>query len=413
MNAPSHYSRSKAKIATYLLLIVNCLSPMAAIVIAPSLPLMQAHYSDVPNVEFLVPMALTIPGLLVALLSPLVGMLADHVGRKRLLVASIVGYGIFGVMPLFLDSLYTIIASRIALGCVEAVVVTISTTLIGDYYSGAARQKYLALQTTFASASAILFFLIGGALGEFGWRMPYIVYALPLLLAVISHVLLWEPKRVDLADGDQQADGAPQALRLKLMVFICTITAIGAVAFMVLQIQMAFLLGSVNVSSPTISGMIASACSVMIVLGTLSVHLLSRIGLRTSHYLGLAFGLIALSFLLIPGVRGWEGMLAVALVNGLGCGILLPTLAIWNMRELPWQHRGLGTGMWYGSYCLGVFVSPLLVVAISQQTGNLQTTIAGIGWMLVPIALAAFAVSLIRRSRRRAPSVMAANLEDA
>lgn len=414
MNSPYMARKSKAALATYLLLLVNCLSPMAAIVIAPSLPQMQAHFASVPNVEFLVPVALTIPGLLVALLSPLVGVLADRFGRKRLLVGAIIGYGVLGTLPVFLQSLYGIIASRVALGCVEAVIVTISTMLIGDYYSGAQRQKYLALQTTFASASAILFFMIGGMLGELGWRAPFVIYAVPLLLAICAQTLLWEPQAMELARAEEDSREGPQAFRPYLLLGICLVTFIGAVAFMVLQIQMAYLLLGIGEPSPKTAGMIASACSVMIVLGTLSVHVLSRLGLRTPHSLMLAFGLIAASFLLIPGVHDSAGMLKVALVNGLGCGLLLPTLAIWNMKELPWFRRGLGTGMWYGSYCLGMFLSPILVVAVGKFSGSLPTTIGWLGVCLLPVVVTSFVACLIRRKRKCCVvRVVARNLEDA
>ncbi|AYN97009.1 MFS transporter [Pseudomonas sp. LTJR-52] len=412
MNAPRLLSPPKATIATYLLLLINCLSPMAAIVVAPSLPQMQAHFANVPNVEFLVPISLTIPGLLVALLSPGVGILADRLGRKRLLICAMAGYGILGVLPLFLDSLYAIIASRVGLGCVEAVVVTISTTLIGDYYSGALRQKYLALQTTFASCSAILFFMIGGALGELGWRMPYIVYLVSLLLVVLGHYLLWEPRRDNLARDEEESSSGPRVFRPGLLAMICMITFIGAVAFMVLQIQMAYLLDTVGENSPQTAGMIASACSVMIVLGTLSVHLLFRLKLRIPHCLALSFGLIGFSFFMIPFAHNWQGMLAASLVNGLGCGLMLPTLAIWNMRELPWQRRGMGTGMWYGSYCLGMFFSPILVVAVSKHTGGVVATVGLGGWVLLPLAAVALGCALASRRSHKMP-IVTRNLEKA
>lgn len=412
MNAPISVTQSKATLATYLLLLINCLSPMAAIVIAPSLPQMQAHFAAVPNVEFLIPVALTIPGLLVALLSPVVGILADRYGRKKLLVGSIVGYGIFGLLPMFLDSLYAIIVSRIALGCVESVVVTISTMLIGDYYRGAQRQKYLALQTTFASSSAILFFMVGGALGEIGWRMPYVVYAVPLLLAGMSKIMLWEPKVANMATDEEQTQDTV-SFRPLLLLGICAVTFVGAVMFMILQIQMAFLLGGIGVNSPQTAGMVASACSVMIVIGTLSVHFLSRLGLRTPHCLALAFGLIGVSFLFIPGINSWQGILIVALINGLGCGLMLPTLAIWNMRELPWQRRGFGTGMWYGSYCLGMFFSPILVVMVAKVSGSLTTTIGWAGWLCISVMLLALGTSLIKCRALRNVHMTDANLKDA
>uniref|UniRef100_UPI00258386A8 MFS transporter n=1 Tax=Pseudomonas sp. TaxID=306 RepID=UPI00258386A8 len=281
----------------------------------------------------------------------------------------------------------------------------------GDYYSGAQRQKYLALQTTFASSSAILFFMVGGALGEIGWRAPYVVYAVPLLLALVSKALLWEPKAAAMADAEER--GPLVSFRPLVLLGICVVTFIGAVMFMILQIQMAYLLGDIGEHSPQTAGLVASACSVMIVLGTLSVHMLARLGLRIPHCLALAFGLIAASFIAIPAMHTWQGIMAVALVNGLGCGLMLPTLAIWNMRELPWQRRGLGTGMWYGSYCLGMFFSPLLVVAVSKSSGSLATTVSWAGGLCVLVVLAALGAGLVKRRAQRDLQLAAVNLEDA
>ena len=77
----SDASTASARIArpihAYLLLLSGCMSVLAAVLIAPILPKMQAHFATVPRVEFLVPVAPTAPGLVIALLSLLVGALTD------------------------------------------------------------------------------------------------------------------------------------------------------------------------------------------------------------------------------------------------------------------------------------------------------------------------------------------------
>ena len=42
---------------------------------------------------------------------------------------------------------------------------TCCTTLIADYFSGTERDRWLGMQTVFASLSATVFFALGGALG--------------------------------------------------------------------------------------------------------------------------------------------------------------------------------------------------------------------------------------------------------
>ncbi|MFD0567512.1 hypothetical protein ACFQ2M_40285 [Kitasatospora saccharophila] len=49
---------------------------------------------------------------------------------------------------------------------------TCCTTLIGDYWNGKQREKYLALQAICSAVSATAFFALGGAAGSAGWRAP-------------------------------------------------------------------------------------------------------------------------------------------------------------------------------------------------------------------------------------------------
>ena len=52
----------------------------------------------------------------------------------------------------------------------------------------------MSLQTTVAASSAFLLNMAGGAIAEHGWRAPYAVFAISLLLAPLMAVFLWEPR---------------------------------------------------------------------------------------------------------------------------------------------------------------------------------------------------------------------------
>ena len=60
---------------------------------------------------------------------------------------------------------------------------TVSTTLISDYFKGHAREQWLASQTAVASVSALALITIGGLLGSaYGWRGPFGVYLFSAIL---------------------------------------------------------------------------------------------------------------------------------------------------------------------------------------------------------------------------------------
>lgn len=326
MIQPSGATTAKARpIHAYLLLLAGCMSVLAAVLIAPNLPRMQAHFVQVPRVEFLVPIALTAPALVIALLSLFVGAIADRIGRKRLLVWGLVLYAAFGMAPMWLDSLHVILATRIGVGFTEALIMTCCTALIGDYFEGLQRERYLALNTTFASTSAVIFIAVGGALGEFGWRVPFAVYAISLMLVPAALLLLWEPERKSAAAGPHGLEaGAPAGSELSTarLVLVCAVTVVGAVAFMAVQVHIGYLLEAVGVTSPKTVGLVAAAGQLAVVTGSLLFRLLLRAGLGTSGRLAASFGLIGAGFITVGSAGSFAGVTTGALITGLGGGIL-------------------------------------------------------------------------------------------
>ena len=208
-----------------ILLVTSGLTVLVTAILGPSLPAMQAHFKDVPGADYLVPLTMTAPMLMMAGLSIFVGELADRLGRKRLLVGATALYAVVGTAPMYLDSLTAIIASRFALGVMEAVLMTISTTMIGDYYDGAKRERFMSLQTTVSATSAFLLNTLGGAIAEHGWRAPYAVFAISLLLAPLMAIYLWEPRSRASMTAAQFAEDT-LSFRPKLLGFICALAVL-------------------------------------------------------------------------------------------------------------------------------------------------------------------------------------------
>src|SRR5450631_3965944 len=71
-----------------ILLATSATAVMVIALAGPTLPAMQRHFVSVPNVEFLVPSAMAAPQIMMALLCIVAGIVADQVGRKKLLVSA-------------------------------------------------------------------------------------------------------------------------------------------------------------------------------------------------------------------------------------------------------------------------------------------------------------------------------------
>ena len=375
------------------LLLPITLTTMAIVLLAPVLPQLMAEFSGVEGHEYLVPMVLTLPSLCVALLCPFAGILGDYFGRRRLLLASFVLYTVVGVAPVFLTDLTHILISRVGVGIAEALIYVLSTTMIGDYYTGAARDRWLAGQTAFASVSALVFFNVGGVLGEAGWRVPFWVYGSAMVMFALVLKYTWEPSGEPAGDKAQAVETAPHNLSWAgfpwaKMAGIALVTIYGSVFFYTVQIQTSAGLTELGVSSAARIGFLTSLASVGVPLGTFIYSRIGRIGVV--RLLLAEFGLLALGFLLMGRTGSVSGFLAGCFINQLGAGMLLPTLLVWSMSILPFEVRGRGTGFWQSAFALGQWLSPLAVTFFALRMGGLMKSFE----MLAYLAAAGFALVL-------------------
>ena len=354
------------------LLLPITLSTMAIVLLAPILPGLLGEFAAVPGHDYWVPMILTVPALCVALFSPVAGVLGDWFGRRRLLIKALIVYAMVGIAPVFLTGLVPIIISRIGVGVAEALIMVLTTTMIGDYFEGAQRDRWLAGQTAAASLSALVFFNLGGQLGRLGWRAPFWVYGIALIMLALVLAFTWEPSD---ADPGEEADHAPHhgawtGFPWAGMAGIIAITIYGSVLFYTVQIQAGRGLAALGMTDPGEIGFATSIASIGVPLGTL---VYARIGrMRVIRLLLIEFALLTAGFALMARAGQVSPFLIGCFINQFGAGLLLPTLLVWAMDGLQFDIRARAAGMWTGAFTLGQFLCPIVVTYSSDHAGGLS-----------------------------------------
>jgi MFS family permease len=299
--------------------------------------------------------------------------------KKKLLLASLGAYGVLGLAPLALHGLPAIIATRAGLGIVEGLVLTCSTALIGDLYAAEQRSGYLSLQTSISSVAAVMFAVLGGALGEFGWRAPFFVYAIAFLFVPAIWWIVPDRQTVLSPESVSAVAAVPEAAeddRLPWAAFsiVCGITFVLSLCFYIPQIQTPFLLNGIGVHAPGSVGMVAGLANAAVVVGTLFFAVVKRVGMRwiapicfVCEAAGLA--IMSQSTAMVPLCTG-------IVLASFGAGLGLPTFLTAAMRLLPARKRGIGIGIWESSFWMGQFLSPVLIVPMTLITGTLPHAIA-------------------------------------
>ncbi|WP_179296952.1 MFS transporter [Burkholderia ubonensis] len=365
-----------------LLLVGSCLPILGAVLIAPLLPQMALHFASVVHADVLVPLVLTTPALMVGLLGPFAGLVVDKFGRKTPLMVALLCYSALGTAPLWIDNLYGVLASRLGLGVAEAVIITCCTALIGDYYADESRARMLAWQTMTGSLCAAVFFFVGGLVGELGWRVPFWLYLGGILMVPCASAALWEPIRVETRHRGGTTHIA--AFPWQRHAWLYVLSWCGGVSLFIVAVQLGFLLSSMGVRAPGMIGAAIGTSHAAVFAGAICSRWLGRLGpLRT---LCIAFALAGGSLLALSVASSYPQVVIAVLLNGLGAGLMIPTLVAWALSGLPPELRGRGSGGFMASIYFGEFMSPLVVAGVAAVVGGLMGAIKVLGLVLLVLA---------------------------
>jgi MFS family permease len=361
------------------LLVTSTLTVMSGATIAPSLPAMQTYFSGVENATFWVKLILTVPALFIVIGAPIAGVIIDRLGRKPLLIVSVILYGLAGSSGFVLNSLTGLLIGRALLGLAVAGVMTSVTTLIADYYPGQARANFMGLQAAFMGFGGVLFLSGGGFLADLNWRLPFLIYLFAFVILPFIVLSLFEPSRTviktpTLADG-RQVSAVP--LPLKLLTLIYGVACLMQVIFYLIPVQLPFYLKSLTNATASQSGL---AIAFSTLFSAFASMMYGRVKARLSfvNIVSLSFGLTALGYGIIGVAGSYEQVLIGLSVGGLGLGLLMPNLMVWLSAETSDAIRGRALGGLTTFLFLGQFLSPIVSQPVSQQVGlGMTYTLAG------------------------------------
>ena len=136
-----------------IIFLITLMAVLGVSSITPALPqIARALQVAKPSVGLLI-MTFTLPGIL---LTPVLGILADRHGRKKVLVPALFLFAAAGSACFFADSFRLLLILRFIQGCGAASLGALNVTIIGDLFSGrerAAAMGYNASVLRIATAS--------------------------------------------------------------------------------------------------------------------------------------------------------------------------------------------------------------------------------------------------------------------
>ncbi len=347
---------------TFVLILLSTLPFLASVTISPALPGITEAFQTEAHVQWLVRLVLTLPGLFIVIGAPLAGRIIDRFGRRRLLISSLILYGVTSTAGFYLDSLWWLLSSRALLGLAVAGVMITTTTLVADYYQGEARSRLLGLQGVFVGFSSVVFVFLSGVLADLSWRTPFLIYLLAFLVLPLVVYAIREPAR---KMGKPTSTGTlPQALTA----FIYPIAFLIMTVFYVLVVNLPFYIRDLGSQSSTLAG---SALALITLSAALISFLFKWLKQQFSYRIMFMaiFGIACIGYviLLFATMPAW--VVAGLIATGLGMGLVMPTLNLLLLSKSAEESRGKAVAGMTTAVFMGQFFSTLLAGPLASWIG--------------------------------------------
>lgn len=337
---------------------VTLLAVMGVSSITPALPKVIAAFGLREAEVGLLITAFTLPGVF---LTPVAGVMADRLGRKRVLIPALLLFGLAGGLCAFTQRLGVLLALRALQGAAAAPLGSLSTTLIGDLWQGPARARAMGYNASVLSLGTATYPLVGGALATLGWNWPFL---LPLLALPLAWVIA---RRLDNPEPDGGGDlrgylaRAWEGLRDTR---VLGVFAAGIVVFIILYgcllTYFSLLLGRVHGASPVTIGLMMFAMSISTALASSQLGPLAR---RFAKPTLIAAGFLAYAaaMALVPLLRETRLLLLPVVIFGLGHGVNFPALQTTLTELAPFEHRAIFMSLGGMMLRVGQTLGPVLM----------------------------------------------------
>jgi hypothetical protein len=169
------------------------------------------------------------------------------------------------------------------------------------------------------------------------------------------------------------------------------LSLLAGMSLFIVPVQAGYLLNLLHVDAPQQIGMTMGANQLGVLIGALSFRLFS--GMRGQHMLLIAFVLAGIGGLLMADALTHVQVVVAVTINGLGIGLMLPTLITWIMAQVNFHQRGRAAGCFTAAIFAGEFISPLVVLGVTGGgVTALPQALAIVGGLQLLVAAVCLAV---------------------
>lgn len=347
-------------------LAVALLSIMATAAIGPSLGIIEQNFLGINPT--LVKSIVTIPALICIPVSLLSNNISKHMRKKNLLILGLILYLLGGILCYFSNNIYMLLASRGILGVGLGIVAPMSLVLVGDFFQGKDRAKFMGYSTASTNIGAVISTPIVGYIAAIDWHNIFLIYlvAFPILLIVIFCLPKVAPFDTYAPENSKEHEhNDTKHIKLNLGVFKYAIIIILAfITFYSVPTNIALLIQDRNFGNSETSAILITLVTLFAFISALvfgRVLKLFKEALILISFIIISIGLAVLilsNTLIIMGV-------GVVLI-GIGFGLVVPYSLFYSAKCVHSKHTSLAITIVTTSIYVGEAICPIVLDYIAK-----------------------------------------------
>lgn len=326
--------------------------------------------------SFQVSLLITLFSISAAIVIPIAGVLADRIGRKKVIFYSLIIYGIggllAGIFSIFKMGFWFLLGSRILQGIGAAGTAPIAMVLVGDLYQKQQRSKALGVIEAANAMGKVLSPILGSLIAMITWYAMFFAFpALCVPAAVAVWFLIKEPA----------AKKEPPPLKeylshikriFKLQGKWLSVVFLAGAFSLFTMFGVLFHLSDTLENTFRIDGMIRGLILAIPLLALCTVAYFTGSWIKNKvrlmkHLIVIGLILMSASVALLPWTKGIVWMVAAMFVTGFGAGLILPCLNTLITSAVSLQQRGIITSLYGSIRFFGVAFGPPVFGALANR----------------------------------------------
>jgi YNFM family putative membrane transporter len=331
---------------------------------------------------------MTASALAIALTAPFTGVVADVLGRKRVITAAMLAVVVPMAGAAFATDVPSLIAWRFAQGLLLPPIFAVTVAYIGDEWPPAQVAGVAGLYITGSSIGGFCGRFVPGVLGDLiGWRGAFLALAVLSLICAIAIALLLPREKGFVRSEGLAASGRHMLRHLRDPQLVATYAIGFGVLFNFIAV---FTYVSFHLAAPpynfssTLLGTIFATYLVGAIVSPMTGWAIARLGRRNFILAVIGAWMFGALLMLAPPIAA----ITTGLVLCAACGMLAQTIATGYVTMIAKEGRSSAVGLYVTAFYIGGSMGAFLP-GLAWNSGGWPACVAMVVAMLGAMALIA------------------------